>query len=138
MDRTTDLRGGVPRARYEWSPSEGRKGCRRLKRALDVLDGVERATGISYQVLAGRARQRRISDARKVAVLALRCHGFSLQDIGAVLGGRHHTTILSAIRSARWLARRFSGFRFDVQIAIASESSGLERAVSRFNRAVAG
>lgn len=64
-----------------------------------ILDAVCRHFGLQSEQLAGASRARDISYARHVAMYLLRQHsGQSLAGIGARLGGRDHTTVLSAYR----------------------------------------
>lgn len=70
---------------------------------------------IAQLCAAGRCKDR-VSEARFAAVYAARqLTHYSLQEIGAVLGGRDHTTILYAeqratalAQSSRWFAERLA------------------------------
>lgn len=66
-----------------------------------LLAAWERLTRVSRARLRSQSRERSIARARWAVMVALRQLGLSLPEIGAALGGRHHTTILHGIRSAR-------------------------------------
>lgn len=63
--------------------------------------------GVTPDELCGPSRERRIAYARFAVAWALRKHdpSRSFAAIGAMLGGRNHTTILHAIERAEALAR---------------------------------
>lgn len=64
-----------------------------------VLDRVVSATGIPLHLLRSRQRNRALTEARALAVRELRAAGYSYPQIGRILGGRHHTSVM-------WLERR--------------------------------
>lgn len=66
---------------------------------LRILDAVTSRTGVPLQLLRGRQRHPALTAARALAVRDLRAAGYSFSQIGRILGGRHHTTVM-------WLARR--------------------------------
>jgi chromosomal replication initiator protein len=63
----------------------------------DVLNAVSRAFGISNDRLLGRERTRDVALPRQVAMYLLREEGgVSLPQIGELIGGRDHTTVIYA------------------------------------------
>lgn len=64
-----------------------------------VLDRVTTATGVPLHLLRSRQRHPALTEARALAVRELRAAGYSYPEIGRILGGRHHTSIM-------WLERR--------------------------------
>lgn len=96
----TDLAGrppaavDVPAALHPFSPAPAASPSPEA-----ILAAVCRHFGLPAEQLAGSSRARDISYARHVAMYLLRQHGDqSLAEIGARLGGRDHTTVLSAYR----------------------------------------
>jgi chromosomal replication initiator protein len=94
-----DLSGGpltpdaVARALQPLQPDE------RPLTARDVLAAVCRHFALSEPQLTGSSRARDVTYARHIAIYLLRCHsGRSLADIGKLLGGRDHSTVLHAHR----------------------------------------
>jgi chromosomal replication initiator protein len=66
----------------------------------DVLTATATLFGLSSDDLVARSRQPDVTRARKVAIyLARELTGKSLPEIGRRVGGRDHSTILSAVRS---------------------------------------
>ena len=63
----------------------------------DVLDAVSRAFGVSNDRLIGRERTREVALPRQIAMYLLREEGgISLPQIGEMIGGRDHTTVIYA------------------------------------------
>jgi chromosomal replication initiator protein len=63
----------------------------------DVLDAVSRSFGISQDRLIGRERTREVALPRQVAMYLMRKEGgVSLPQIGDLIGGRDHTTVIYA------------------------------------------
>ncbi len=63
----------------------------------DVLDAVSRSFGISSDRLLGRERTRDVALPRQVAMYLMREEGgVSLPQIGDLVGGRDHTTVIYA------------------------------------------
>ncbi len=61
----------------------------------DVLDAVSRAFGVSNERLLGRERTREVALPRQIAMYLLREEGgISLPQIGEMIGGRDHTTVI--------------------------------------------
>jgi chromosomal replication initiator protein len=61
----------------------------------DVLDAVSRAFGVSNDRLLGRERTREVALPRQIAMYLLREEGgISLPQIGEMIGGRDHTTVI--------------------------------------------
>jgi chromosomal replication initiator protein len=63
----------------------------------DVLDEVSKAFGVSNERLIGRERTREVALPRQIAMYLLREEGgISLPQIGEMIGGRDHTTVIYA------------------------------------------
>lgn len=63
----------------------------------DVLDAVSRAFGVSNERLIGRERTREVALPRQIVMYLLREEGgISLPQIGEMVGGRDHTTVIYA------------------------------------------
>lgn len=63
----------------------------------DVLDAVSRSFGISNDRLLGRERTREVALPRQIVMYLLRKEGgISLPQIGELIGGRDHTTVIYA------------------------------------------
>ena len=78
-----------------------------------LVDAVALAFDVSHAALVGPARERPYAHARHAAAYALtRAYGrrLSQTEIGALLGGRHHTTVLNSVRAAAELRRSDPGF----------------------------
>jgi len=70
----------------------------------EVSAAVAETWGVPFATLAGPVRTRYVSRARAALCRELRARTpMSLAEIGAYLGGRDHTTILSLLRGARGL-----------------------------------
>jgi len=74
----------------------GAKGPQQGARSpQSIIEAVAGHYGLPSEALTGKARDKRTSTARQVAMFALREHQhLSLNEIGKLLGGRDHTTIL--------------------------------------------
>ena len=60
-----------------------------------ILEAVASHYSVSIESLIGKLRDQKTSLARQVAMYLIREHGqYRLSDIGDMLGGRDHTTIL--------------------------------------------
>jgi hypothetical protein len=66
----------------------------------EVLVAVGRALKITVAEIKGLKRWPAFDLARKAAALALRRRGNSYPEIGRVLGGRHHTTVINLVDRA--------------------------------------
>ena len=63
----------------------------------DVLDAVSKAFGVSNDRILGRERTREVALPRQIAMYLLREEsGVSLPQIGEIVGGRDHTTVIYA------------------------------------------
>lgn len=67
--------------------------------ALAVVHSVSARTGFAVAAMAGRVRSAALVTARAQAARELRDLDFTLEEIGRVLGGRHHTTIMNMLES---------------------------------------
>ena len=70
--------------------------------AADVLArSIAEERGIPWSTVVGRSRRRHVVDVRSGIAVALRERTIlSLADIGQVLGGRDHTTVMNLLRRA--------------------------------------
>jgi chromosomal replication initiator protein len=76
----------------------------RYEVALIVLEETAEAFGVSVGTLIARSKVRQMVEARRRAAERLRAGGMYLKEIGAVLGGRDHSTVstlLSALAGRR-------------------------------------
>lgn len=80
----------------------------RLDELQAIVDRVERESGIRADAILGRCRVPAACRARRRLVVALReAEGsWSLQEIGDLLSGRDHTTVLYYLRTAQREDRR--------------------------------
>lgn len=65
-----------------------------------LVSAVELATGQPPRSIPQFGRARPLARARAIFIRAARDRGFTLKAIGAVLGGRDHTTVLHGYRTA--------------------------------------
>jgi chromosomal replication initiation ATPase DnaA len=54
--------------------------------------------GVAVEEIEGPSRTRRLVDARQLVARALRVRGATLRDIGEVLGGRDHSTVVNLLK----------------------------------------
>lgn len=79
----------------------GPDGVARITTVRAVLGRIATILGVSTDDLRGSYQGRGIVDARHAAMWAIRkSTNASLPQIGRDLGGKHHTTVLHAIRKA--------------------------------------
>lgn len=60
----------------------------------EVLASVAERTGVPVETLRGKQRTRYVCRARAEAMHLLRGLGMSMSEIGAMLGGRDHATVI--------------------------------------------
>ena len=70
-------------------------------RVGEVALQIEKVFRVNWREITGSSRRRSVVEARHAAMLALREMGLNLQDIGAFIGGRDHTTVIHGIKQAR-------------------------------------
>ena len=100
---------------------------RRRVRPESVLDAVVRHFNVTLADLQGKARDKRVVVPRQVAMYLLReATPLSLNEIGALLGGRDHTTVLHGCEKIAAALDRDGRLRTDVH-AIQSLLFGPER-----------
>ncbi len=74
---------------------------------MDVLNMVCETFGVSLKAIRGRSRRLQIQTARQVAMYLLHHElHMTLRDVGKMIGDRHHTTVLSNIRTLERRMRR--------------------------------
>ena len=74
---------------------EGATGKKAMPEPRQILETVAGQYGVSTESLIGKLRDRKTATARQVAMYLIRENGqYRLSDIGDMLGGRDHTTIL--------------------------------------------
>jgi len=66
-----------------------------------VLQSVCDQFAVTLDDLRGPGRSQRVNEPRKVAYRRLRDLGLSLPRIGAIMGGRDHTTVMHGLRAAQ-------------------------------------
>jgi len=70
-----------------------------VEKAKSIIDEVSRETEVPKPAILGRSRRRRLVRARWMAIARIRLEtDLSLPEIGDLMGGRDHTTILHALR----------------------------------------
>ena len=80
----------------------------------DILNRASETFGITEGEITGNRRTGRISEARQAVCYAARRRGYSLQEIGAALGRRHHTSIMYNVERAESHARADAGYALDL------------------------
>lgn len=93
----------------------GEYAARADVRRVSSLDAIFRAVSASFGVdragLVSPRRSREVTRARVAfCVLAVEFTDLSLPRIGRAVGGRDHSTILHAVRKARWLEANDAGY----------------------------
>jgi len=89
---------------------------RRAVRPESVLEAITRYFNVSLADLQGKARDKRVVGPRQIAMYLLRDEtDLSLNDIGSLLGGRDHTTILHGCEKVGGGLDRDSRLRTDVR-----------------------
>lgn len=71
-----------------------------------IVQDVSNKTGVSVKDLCGHSRKRPIARARQLAMWQLRRQGIPLTAIGAILGGRDHTTVIHGIKTINRLMEK--------------------------------
>ena len=72
--------------------------ARRAVRPESILEAITRHYSVTLQDLQGKARDKRVVGPRQVAMYLLREEtALSLPEIGALLGGRDHTTVMHGV-----------------------------------------
>jgi chromosomal replication initiator protein len=89
---------------------------RRAVRPESVLEAVTRYYNVSLADLRGKARDKRVVGPRQVAMYLLRAEtGLSLNEVGGMLGGRDHTTVLHGCEKVAGDLDRDGRLRTDVR-----------------------
>jgi chromosomal replication initiator protein len=89
---------------------------RRAVRPDSVLEAISRHFGVSLADLQGKARDKRVVGPRQIAMYLLRDEtDLSLNDIGGLLGGRDHTTVMHGYEKVGGALDRDSRLRTDVR-----------------------
>jgi chromosomal replication initiator protein len=89
---------------------------RRAVRPETILEAITRYYNVSLPDLQGKARDKRVVGPRQVAMFLLRDEtGLSLNDIGGLLGGRDHTTVLHGCEKVAGDLDRDGRLRTDVR-----------------------
>jgi chromosomal replication initiator protein len=90
--------------------------ARRAVRPESVLEAVTRYYNVSLLDLQGKARDKRVVGPRQVAMYLLREETpLSLPDVGALLGGRDHTTIMHGVQKVAGELDQDGRLRTDVR-----------------------
>jgi chromosomal replication initiator protein len=81
----------------------------------EVIDAVSKYFQIGKRLLLGDSRARPIARPRQVLMYLLRTHlGIPLEEIGRVVGGRDHTTVMHAVEKITGLATNDVQMREDI------------------------
>src|SRR5262245_6942557 len=88
-----------------------------------ILDATATAFGVDRATLIGATHSRYATLARHAAAYALRLRipALSLVEIGELLGGRHHTTIMAALTNVEARIVTDTWYRAQVQQLLATE-----------------
>jgi len=90
-----EARLAILRAKAELQGQGGTRGPRRRPTPQHVLRAVSLVFGVPVEALAAPRRDRKVVVPRQVAMYLMRDEtGASLNEIGAALGGRDHSTVL--------------------------------------------
>jgi chromosomal replication initiator protein len=90
--------------------------ARRAVRPESVLEAVTRYYNVSLLDLQGKARDKRVVGPRQVAMYLLREETpLSLPDVGALLGGRDHTTVMHGVHKVSGEIDQDGRLRTDVR-----------------------
>ncbi|HEY7064773.1 MAG TPA: chromosomal replication initiator protein DnaA [Chloroflexota bacterium] len=90
--------------------------ARRAVRPESVLEAVTRYYSVSLLDLQGKARDKRVVGPRQVAMYLLREETpLSLPDVGALLGGRDHTTVMHGVQKVSAEIEQDGRLRTDVR-----------------------
>lgn len=82
----------------------------------DVVTAVSKYYSLGKRSLLGQSRARPISQPRQVLMYILRTElGLPLQEVGRVVGGRDHTTVMHAVDKITHLASKDVGIRADLR-----------------------
>jgi len=82
-----------------WQHIEGESLALRCVTVADCIRSASRASGVIARDIMGAGRGVRLAKARHIAMwLARRYSGRSFPEIGRLMGGRDHTTVISGVR----------------------------------------
>jgi len=83
-------------------------------RANMILQAVSELYNIPVEKIVSKRRLQYLVDARSMACFVMRHYTrLTYSEIGDLLGGRHHTTIMSAFDSAYWNTGAYKRFHDD-------------------------
>ena len=81
----------------------------------EVVDVVSKYYQIGKKQLLGQVRSRPIARPRQILMYLLRTHlGVPLQEVGRLVGGRDHTTVMHAVEKITQLATNDVQIREDI------------------------
>ena len=81
----------------------------------EVVDAVSKYHQIGKRLLLGEGRARPIARPRQILMYLLRTHlGMPLEEVGSVVGGRDHTTVMHAVEKISELATKDVQIREDI------------------------
>lgn len=66
---------------------------------------------VDVTLFLGRYKEGKYPESRYIAMVALKSKGYCLKDIGLMLGGRHHSTIIHGLRTFRALYQTESNYK---------------------------
>lgn len=70
-----------------------------------IAQGIAAKYGTSWTAMQSKSRYAHFVAARRELYFTLRAHGWSYPAIGAFVGGRDHTTVMSAVKGTSELAK---------------------------------
>jgi chromosomal replication initiator protein len=88
-----------------------------LKRSTpdEVIETVSKYYQVGKRLLLGESRARPIARPRQILMYLLRTHlGISLEEVGRIVGGRDHTTVMHAVEKVTQLATQDVQIREDI------------------------
>ena len=81
----------------------------------EVVEAVSKYFQIGKRLLLGESRARPIARPRQILMYLLRTHqGLPLEEVGKVVGGRDHTTVMHAVEKITELATNDVQIREDI------------------------
>lgn len=83
-------------------------------RAKMILKAVSELYNIPVEKIVSKRRRQYLVDARSMVCYVMRQHTrLTYHEIGNLLGGRNHSTLISAFNSAHWNIDTYKSFRDD-------------------------
>lgn len=94
---------------------DGENGQKTRKSPADIIDLVCNHYNISKRVMVGKGRARVVARPRQILMYLLRIEcGLPLEEVGSLIGGRDHTTVMHAVDKITSLAKENVTIREDL------------------------